>query len=93
MRRGLGVDRRGSGGDVSHQPQVNFLRHAESASAGSGIDTRDILVEVGCRRMVGGQEDAIGDIALDLAQAREAHLAGARGRPPTATTDYLGMQV
>ena len=49
----------------------SFLRHAENASATYGIDTRDILVELGRRRMVGGQEDMIVDVALDLVKQRE----------------------
>lgn len=50
----------------------SFLRHAEKASAELGVDTRAILVELGRRRMVGGQEDMIMDVALDLAGARNA---------------------
>jgi len=44
----------------------SFLRHAEAASSRYGIPTTDILMELGKRRMVGGQEDMIVDVALDL---------------------------
>src|SRR2546423_530203 len=47
----------------------SFLRHAEEASKNYGLDTREILVELGRRRMVGGQEDMILDVVLDLASA------------------------
>lgn len=48
----------------------SFLRHAEAASRRFGINTVDILVELGKRRMVGGQEDMIVDVALDMLRAR-----------------------
>ena len=44
----------------------SFLRHAEKASEQYGLKTVDILMELGRRRMVGGQEDMIVDVALDL---------------------------
>ena len=50
----------------------SFLRHAEKASKDYGIDTREILVELGRRKMVGGQEDMITDVALDLIKKKEA---------------------
>jgi 4-hydroxy 2-oxovalerate aldolase len=50
----------------------SFLRHAESASKRYGIDVREILLELGRRRMVGGQEDMIVDVTLDLLAKREA---------------------
>ncbi|MCY1291300.1 4-hydroxy-2-oxovalerate aldolase [compost metagenome] len=48
----------------------SFLRHAETAAARYGLGTVDILVELGKRRMVGGQEDMIVDVALDLLARR-----------------------
>lgn len=44
----------------------SFLRHAEAAASKYDLKTVDILVELGKRKMVGGQEDMIVDVALDL---------------------------
>ncbi len=49
----------------------SFLLHAEKASDRYGIDTADILEELGKRKMVGGQEDMIVDVALDMLNNKE----------------------
>ncbi|MFB9127579.1 4-hydroxy-2-oxovalerate aldolase [Paraburkholderia dipogonis] len=48
----------------------SFLRHAEAAAKHYELKTVDILVELGRRKMVGGQEDMIVDVALDLVADR-----------------------
>lgn len=48
----------------------SFLRHAEAAASKYGLSAFDILVELGKRRMIGGQEDMIVDVALDMLNQR-----------------------
>jgi 4-hydroxy 2-oxovalerate aldolase len=52
----------------------SFLRHSEVAAKKYGLKPVDILVELGRRRMVGGQEDMIVDVALDLKRELEARV-------------------
>lgn len=49
----------------------SFLLHTERASKRFGVDSRDILVELGKRRMVGGQEDMIVDVALEILEKQK----------------------
>ncbi|MCP1119401.1 4-hydroxy-2-oxovalerate aldolase [Robbsia andropogonis] len=56
----------------------SFLRHAEVAACRYNLKTVDILVELGRRKMVGGQEDMIVDVALDLLKRQERVMAGPR---------------
>ena len=51
----------------------SFLLHAERASQKHNLDVREILVELGKRKMVGGQEDMIEDVALDLLKMTNEH--------------------
>jgi 4-hydroxy-2-oxovalerate/4-hydroxy-2-oxohexanoate aldolase len=49
----------------------SFLLFAKRAEAKYGVPARDILVELGRRGMVGGQEDMIEDTAMTLARERK----------------------
>lgn len=46
----------------------SFLLHTEKASKRFNVDERDILVELGRRKAVGGQEDLIYEVAQQLAK-------------------------
>jgi len=48
----------------------SFLLFAKRAEAKYGVSARDVLVELGRRGTVGGQEDMIEDLALDMAKLR-----------------------
>ncbi|MCL1815580.1 MAG: 4-hydroxy-2-oxovalerate aldolase [Treponema sp.] len=70
---------------IMHRPQIissdslmlgfagvysSFLLHTRRAAEKFGLQPRDILVELGRRRMVGGQEDMIVDVAYELSQKK-----------------------
>lgn len=48
----------------------SFLLHSRRAAERFGVDSRDILMELGRRKTVGGQEDLIIDVAIELAKQR-----------------------
>jgi 4-hydroxy-2-oxovalerate/4-hydroxy-2-oxohexanoate aldolase len=47
-----------------------FLLHAKRAEKRFGVPARDILVELGRKKMIGGQEDMIEDTAMTMAKER-----------------------
>ena len=47
-----------------------FLLHAKKAGEQFGVPARDILVELGRKKMIGGQEDMIFDTAMTMAKER-----------------------
>ncbi|HEV8344207.1 MAG TPA: 4-hydroxy-2-oxovalerate aldolase [Candidatus Binatia bacterium] len=49
----------------------SFLLHADKAAQQFDVDARDILVEIGKRKAVGGQEDMIVEIAMRLAEEKK----------------------
>jgi 4-hydroxy 2-oxovalerate aldolase len=49
----------------------SFLLHADKAAEQFGVDARDILVELGKRKVVGGQEDMIVEVAMMLAEKQK----------------------
>ncbi len=49
-----------------------FLLHANRLGAKYGIPSRDILLELGRKKMIGGQEDMIEDTALTMLKQRQA---------------------
>ena len=49
----------------------SFLLHADKAAEQFGVDARDILVELGKRKVVGGQEDMIVEVAMMLADKQK----------------------
>jgi 4-hydroxy 2-oxovalerate aldolase len=50
----------------------SFLLHADRVAGRLGVDARDLLVELGRRKVVGGQEDMIEAVALEMLAAAPA---------------------
>lgn len=77
----------------------SFLLHISRAAERFGVDARDILMELGKRRIIGGQEDITIDVAFELAQkemkaterrgqcCRRAHSEGDRGVATRRSTE------
>jgi 4-hydroxy-2-oxovalerate/4-hydroxy-2-oxohexanoate aldolase len=53
----------------------SFLLHAKRAAQKHGVPSSEILVELGKRNTIGGQEDMIEDVALDLIKRHRAEAA------------------
>jgi len=49
----------------------SFLLHAQRAGKKYGVPSEEILMELGRMKTVGGQEDMIEDVALNLAKAKQ----------------------
>jgi len=47
-----------------------FVRHVERVAGQYGVDPRDVFFELGRRKAVGGQEDMIIEVAINLADKR-----------------------
>ncbi|PLR83304.1 4-hydroxy-2-oxovalerate aldolase [Bacillus canaveralius] len=48
----------------------SFLLHAQRAAKRFGIDSRDVLIELGKQNVVGGQEDMIVDVAAEISRKK-----------------------
>lgn len=52
----------------------SFLLHANKAAKKYGVDARDILLELGRQKVVGGQEDTIIEVAEQMVFQKEGTL-------------------
>jgi 4-hydroxy 2-oxovalerate aldolase len=48
----------------------SFLKHAEIQASKYGVSGAEILIEAGRRKLVGGQEDQLIEIAVGLAKRK-----------------------
>ncbi|MBX6341652.1 MAG: 4-hydroxy-2-oxovalerate aldolase [Thermomicrobiaceae bacterium] len=58
-----------------------FLLHARNVAREFDLDPREILVELGRRQAVAGQEDWILDVALDIVRQKRQQAAGTSDEP------------
>ena len=63
----------------------SFLKHAERQAERYGVSAEELLVRAGKRKLVGGQEDQLIDIALEL--QREQISLASWGPTPRARGD------
>lgn len=48
----------------------SFAAHVKNAAKQFNVDPRDIFIELGQRKVVGGQEDVVVDVAMNIAQKK-----------------------
>ena len=72
MQQALPRDQRRSSDTRIREYRHGFAAEARArlSTPGGGVDTREILLELGRRRVVGGQ-DLIVDVALDITSRKE----------------------
>jgi 4-hydroxy-2-oxovalerate/4-hydroxy-2-oxohexanoate aldolase len=70
-----------------------FLLHAKKAAVSFGVPARDILIELGRLKMIGGQEDMIYDTAMTMAKHRQGAASAvtpSAGKAGTEQTTVTG---